>query len=165
MELGEPESLGMFHHHDRGVGNIDSHLNHRRGNENLNFPFLKLRHDGLFLIAFHPPMKQANPKFWKDILLKMFGHSGGILQVQFFRLLYQGVNDENLAALLHLLFNHSINFSPCRLGKDFGLHWHSARRHLINDGDIKISINGHGKCSRNGSCGHHQDIRVPPLLF
>src|SRR3989304_2478751 len=102
MELREAESLSMLYHHHRSVGNIDPHFNHGRGDKDMNPSFLHLHHDGLFLVTFHPAMEQANPKCWKDFFLKVLGHLCSILEIQFLRFLYEGIDHESLATLFHL---------------------------------------------------------------
>ncbi len=155
----------MFHHHDGSIGDIDPNLDDGCSNQDLDLSFLKLHHDGLFLIALHPAMKKANPKLWKDFLLKVLSHSGGILKLQFFRLLYERIDDEGLAAFPHFFLDDSVNSRSCRFWKDFGLYGHPTRWHFVDQRNIEVSINRHRKGPRDRSCRHHQDIRVLPFLL
>ena len=38
VQLGQAEALGVLDHHDRGVRDVDAHLDHRGGDEDLDLP-------------------------------------------------------------------------------------------------------------------------------
>ena len=66
MQLGKTKSFCMLHHHDRGIGDVDPNFDDCCRHQDLNLPFLKLHHDGLFFLTLHPTVQEADPKtIWK----------------------------------------------------------------------------------------------------
>jgi hypothetical protein len=59
VELGESEALGVLHKKEGGVGDVDTDLDDRGGDENLGFSRTEGFHDGFLLDAGHPPMEQG----------------------------------------------------------------------------------------------------------
>src|SRR4030042_1330294 len=102
MQLGKTKSFCMLHHHDRGIRDVDPNFDDSRSHQDLNLPFLKLHHDGLFLLTFHPAMEKSDPELRKDSLLELLSHPGCIPELQFFRLFHQRVDDEDLPTFPHL---------------------------------------------------------------
>ena len=67
MQLRQTKALGIEDDHDRGVGDIDANLYHRRGDKNLCLATDKLPHLLLFILGFHLTMDLAHPKLRKDL--------------------------------------------------------------------------------------------------
>jgi hypothetical protein len=51
MQLRQPETLGVLDQHDGGIGHIDPDLDHRRGQQDLDFSGAKIGHHLLFFVA------------------------------------------------------------------------------------------------------------------
>ena len=62
MQLSQPEAIGFLNNHDRSIRNIDTHFNHRRGNQYVRFMISKTIHHRMSLLAIHSTMQQVNPQ-------------------------------------------------------------------------------------------------------
>ena len=48
VQLRKPEAVGAFYQHDRGVGNIDAHLDDRRRDQDIQLAGAEVLHDRVF---------------------------------------------------------------------------------------------------------------------
>ena len=62
MQLRKPEALGVFDHHQRCIGHIDAHFNHRRGHQHIDVARRERRHGRGFFVGLHPAVQQPYPK-------------------------------------------------------------------------------------------------------
>ena len=62
MQLRQPEALGVFDHHDAGVGYVYADLDDRGRNEHIDLAALKAAHDDLLLVGVESPMQQPEPQ-------------------------------------------------------------------------------------------------------
>src|SRR5574341_682111 len=58
MELREPEPLGVLDEHDRRVGHVDAHPDHRRADEEVDLARLEPAHHRVLLLEAEPAMEQ-----------------------------------------------------------------------------------------------------------
>ena len=83
MQLREPKSLGMLDHHQRSIGHINAHFNHRGADQQLHLAADKKLHHRLFLGGRHARMQQTNQNAGKcgaELLVRL----RGIAQIQHF---------------------------------------------------------------------------------
>ena len=62
VELGDAEPVGVEDHHDRGVRDVDAHLDHRRRHQHVERARPELVHRGLLVGRRHAPVQQAEPQ-------------------------------------------------------------------------------------------------------
>ena len=60
MQLRQTKAFGMFHHHQRRIGHIHAHLNHRGTDQHGDLARYKFRHHCLLFIGWHTRMQQAD---------------------------------------------------------------------------------------------------------
>ena len=61
MQLRQAKAFGMLDDHDRGVGNVDTDLDHRGGHQDIKLTLLEVPHDRFLFGGAHPPVQQADP--------------------------------------------------------------------------------------------------------
>ena len=98
MQLRQPEALGMFDHHDRGIRHIDSDLHHRRRDQDLDLPLLIRGHDLFFLIRLHSSMQQPDAKLGQLIRLQLLRSLHGRLQIGLLRFFDERIDHISLTA-------------------------------------------------------------------
>ncbi|MBA7624126.1 hypothetical protein ES703_31530 [subsurface metagenome] len=77
MELGQAKALGVLNEHDRGIGDVDPHLNDRGGDQDVHLLILEVSHYLFLLITRHLAMNETDFEVREDLRLKMFLHFGG----------------------------------------------------------------------------------------
>ena len=78
-----------------------------------------------------------------------------VLVVEFFGLLDQGVDDEGLPPLAYLALDEVVHLEPLPLRHVYGLHRLAARRQLVDDRHVQVSVEGHGQGPGDGRGRHH----------
>ena len=164
MELGEPEPVGVFNHHDRGIGDVQPHFDDRGRHKDVNFSRLEGMHDGGFLIRLHPSVEEPQVPRRKFLRLQAFRGQDRGFQIEVFRFLHQGIDDVGLPPLVDF-FPHQLIGPVTRLmAKDPGLNGSPARRQSINDGHVEVSVDRHGQGTGDRSGRHDQDVRLLPFF-
>ena len=72
MQFRQSETLRIFDHDDRGVGNVYTDFNDGRGYQDVCLPVLEILHDLFFLRALHLAVEHADPDFLRKYLLQLF---------------------------------------------------------------------------------------------
>ena len=62
MELRQAEAMPALDRHQRGVRHVDAHLDHRRGDQHLDFAAAEIGHHGVFFGRRHAAVEQAEPE-------------------------------------------------------------------------------------------------------
>ena len=60
MQLGKTKPFGIFYHHHRGIGHIDTNFHNGRGNQHLDPVLTERFHDLIFFFRFHLSVKNTN---------------------------------------------------------------------------------------------------------
>ena len=60
MKLAESKAVRIHDDHHSSIGDVDSDLNDRGGNQNVSPSFLEVLHNRLFFLALHLAMKQSH---------------------------------------------------------------------------------------------------------
>ena len=76
VQLSESEAVGVLDDHDRGVGNIDAHLDDRCGHEHLDLAFAELLHDLALGLSAHAAVKQPHRPVGEGGALQHLGLAG-----------------------------------------------------------------------------------------
>src|ERR687897_3758349 len=62
VELGDAEAVGIEDHHDGGVGDVDAHLDHRRGHQHVEPALAELVHRGVLVGRAQATVQQPEAK-------------------------------------------------------------------------------------------------------
>ena len=156
MELGQAETLGIFDHHNRGVGHVDSHLHHGGGDQNLDLVFKKTLHDLIFFLRLHLAVEIFHLNKGRKPLPKSGGILDDILGLHGLALLHHGTDHIDLPSLLHLSFDEGVGFFPVGSIHDAVLDGQPVGGQLIDDGNIQIAVEDYRQGPGN-RCGAHDD--------
>ena len=63
VQLRQTKALGVLDDHQGGVGHVNSHLDYRGADQNLDFSLFEALHDGAFFIGSHAAVQQSNFEF------------------------------------------------------------------------------------------------------
>src|SRR6478736_5497954 len=97
MQLRQSEPLGIFDKHDRGIRNVDAHLDHGRANQCFRFSGAEPLHDRLLVGWSDSSMQQFAAKRSQPFLPDLELFRGG-LGLELFALIDQRINDVGLAS-------------------------------------------------------------------
>ena len=159
MELGDPEPIGVEDHHDGGVRDVDTDLDHGGGDEHVEVAGPEVIHDRRLLRRRDPTMEQPESQ------VRQFGcleRSEGVLggpNVERLGFVDQRAHDIDLPAGANLGANDTpdpilggVITGP--LGDDRC----PARWEFIEHRHVKIAVDRHRRSSRDRRGGHDQDI-------
>ena len=129
MELGQAEALGVFHHHDGGVWDVDAHLHHGGGDQKLDPVRFEIRHDGILFRRLHPAVEQP------------YG-AAGELPGQTFLILGRRQHDARCDIYLtsQMLLNEMERPFPLVGVNHQSFHRLAAFRQLIQHGDVQVPV-------------------------
>ena len=139
VKLGQAESVGVFHHHDGCVGNIDADLHDRRRDQNPNLAVGEAPHNSVLVFSFHPPVQKADLILRENLAFQriVIGHRGGHIALRF---LDEGANDVGLAALVQLLSDKRIRNVPLFRDDGTRLDRLTSRRKLVQNRNVEIAV-------------------------
>ena len=162
VQLRQTKDFRPFDHHDRGVGNVHPHLDHRGRHQHLGLARLKLRHGGVFLRGRHLPMHQPHDPLAQN-RAQMFEPLFRRRQIQLFGFLDQRTHPVTLPPLGDGR-PHPAHDLLHPLDRDDGcLDRLPPGRFFIKDGDIHIPILRQRQAAWNGRRRHHHHIHRRPL--
>ena len=62
VQLRQTEALGMFDHHDRGIGHVNADFDDGSCYEHVDFAALKAAHDDFLIVGIEAAMEQTHAK-------------------------------------------------------------------------------------------------------
>ena len=77
MEGREAEAVGVIDEHDRRVGDVDAHLDDRRGNENARLARAEARHGGVLVVSRHASREDVGGDAAQCVLGEVGDHGRG----------------------------------------------------------------------------------------
>ena len=165
VQLRQAKALGILHHHDAGVGHIDTYLDDGGCHQQLDFALIKLLHELLFFLLLQLPMHKAAfyaieyaaCQFLIDLLCR--GQPRVLIHLN------QRADHIGLPALFDFLQHKLINQLPAVPAPHKGPDRLSSRRQLADQGNLQIAIYRQGQRPRNRRSRHHQHIRHQPALL
>src|SRR5215470_6564112 len=160
MQLRQAEALCVFDQHDRGVRHVYADLDHGRRHQNLNLIRAECPHYAFFLGGLHLSVQQADVEFREDLLAQVLVHLGRVPQIELFGLLDDRIDDVNLAALFDLVADELVNLLAPVFAAHVRRNRRAPRRHLVDDRDFEVAVNGHRQAARDRRGRHYQDVRV-----
>ena len=81
-----------------------------------------------------------------------------VLEVERFALLNEGIDNIHLSAQLQLVAQACDEALAVVLSVVNGLDGLAAGRQFVDDGYVKVAVNRHSQCARNGGGRHHEDV-------
>ena len=160
VQLREPEPLGRFDDHDRGVWHVDAHFDDRRGDHDIGLARLELAHRLLLVGGFHLAVADRGDILrQREIARYGFVAVGEVFVIHGLGLLDERIYDIDLPSLGDLLLHEAEQAQPRRIGVMYGLDRPSSRRELVDHRDVEVAVEGHGQRAGNRRGGHHEDVR------
>ena len=161
VELAEAEAFGTFDDHHRGVWNVDTYFDDGGGNEDVGTSGGESVHvECLFLGCLaavdysHLVLRQ------RECLHDFFISQFKVLVVQFFVLEDERIDYERLTALGDFVTDEVMHGVALVFAHADGLDGLSSGGHLVDDGDVEVSVEGHCQRTRDGRCRHDKDMRM-----
>ncbi len=165
VQLRQPEALGMFDHHQAGVGHVHPHLDDGGGDEQADFARAERLHGGALFLRLHAPVQQADlhrpltgPRRQRGTEFGVGSH--GVLQIERLAFLNERANPIGLPPLRGQRADPGDEFVAPIRADNAGAHRRSARRQNIDGGHVQIAEQRHGQGARNGRGAHHQQMRL-----
>ena len=160
VQLREPEPLGRFDDHDRGVRHVDAYFDDRRGDHDIGLARLELAHRLLLVGGFHLAVANRGDILrQREIARYGFVAVGEVFVIHGLGLLDERIYDIDLPSLGDLLLHEAEQAQPRRIGVMYGLDRPSSRRKLVDHRDVEVAVEGHGQRAGNRRGGHHEDVR------
>ena len=160
VQLAQAKAFRAFDHHHGGIGHINPYLYNGSRNQNVGAAGHKSVHvKGLFLRGLlsmddsHLVLRQREG--FHNFLVPQFQ----VLVVQFFALENERIHNECLPALGYLVPDKIVHGVAFAFSYAQRLDRLAARGHFVNDGNVQVSVQGHGQGARNGRGGHYQHMR------
>ena len=168
MELRKSEPLGIFNHHNHGIGNIHADFHHGGGHQQLDLPGSKFRHDFFLLGGAHFAVEQADPILPKGAVGQLLGVFHGGFEMGGGRLfllaLHGGADEISLITGIEVAADIAEGPLPDLAIDEVGAHRLAAGGQLIDDGELQIAVDDHSQGAGNGGGGHDQDMGILALL-
>ena len=154
MELCQPEALGVFNHHDSGVGHVHADLDDRGGNQNIQLACLKQTHDLVFQPRLQAAVQQADAQVGKYLLAEFFVHLDRGFQLALFVFLDHRVDDVGLMAAGDLLAHKLPDLGRTVILDAASDDGDATGGHFIEDTGVEVTVKGEGQSAGNGGGGH-----------
>ena len=161
MELGEPEPLGVLHHHGRGLRHVDPDLDDRRGHEHLDSTVTEGGDGGGLRVSVHPPVQHPEPEPAqgpRGQLLRGLQHGPPEPPPR-----YPRTHDEGALVAGRGGGDRVVGDSPPigteALGDDI-----APARALVQDREVEIAVERQREGPRDRRRGHGEQVRRAALL-
>src|SRR5262249_9268772 len=131
---------------DRGIRHVYTDFDHRGTDKNVILACAEFIHDFVLFRLLEFAVHQANAEFWpeKFFLFELFIFLRSGSGSQSFRLFNERENDIGLTPDFHLGADKVPELLFLTSAYDLGLNRHTPRWHLIDLGNIKISMHRQG---------------------
>jgi len=155
----------VLHDHDRGVRNVDTDLDHGRGDEDVERARAERPHHGFLLGRLQLPVQQADTQSRELVVAQTLVLGRGRLRLDLVRTLDQRTDDVGLTTAVDLAAESAVGGGAAerRRVHDLGSDRRAAGRELAELGPIEIAVHKHGCGAGNGRGGHDEDVRVVAL--
>ncbi len=160
MELGKAEPLGVLDEHDRGVGHVDSYLDHGRGHQHVELPPRESPHHLVLTLPRHLTVDQRQAQIRKDLGAQPFVFLGGRLEVELLRIFDQRVHHVCLPPRADLLADEGEDAGSGALAAQYRPHRAAPGRPLIEHRNVQVAVQRERQRAGNGGGGHDQHVRA-----
>ena len=154
VELRKSEPLGIFNHHNHGIGDIHADFHHGGGHQQLDLPGGKFRHDLFLLGGAHFAVEQADPILPKGAVGQLLGVFHGGFEMGGGRLfllaLHGGADEISLITCIEVAADIAEGPLPDLAIDEVGAHRLAACGQLIDDGELQIAVDDHSQGAGNG---------------
>ncbi len=160
VQLGETESVRTLDQHDGGIRHIHTDFDDGCGNQDVVFAVAELEHDRFFFFGSHAAMQETHLELREDILRErgVVVHRGAGRRLV--ALVDQRIDDEGLTSVLDLRTDESVGALAFARGQNMRGNRLAACGHFIHDGEVEVAVDGQCQRARDGSGGHHQQVRM-----
>ncbi len=126
---------------------------------------LEAGHRGLLVGGLHPPVAHLGDVFGQGKVARDgFVTLEEVLVVHLLRLLDHGVDHVDLTSLRDLAPHESEELQPGGVRIVVGAYGLASGRQFVDDRDVQVAVEGHGKRAGDGGGGHHQHVGRPGVL-
>ncbi len=163
VQLGQAHAFGVLDHHQRGIGHVDADLDHRGGDEKVQFVRLEGRHHRLLLVRFQAAVHQTHTQFGKLFRERRERVLRG-LQLQFLGFLDQRTHPVGLATGEAGVAHACEHVVAARRTDQLGHHRSASRWQRVDGRDVEVGVETHRQRARNRRRTHHQLVRLVALF-
>ena len=169
VELREAKALGVLDDHYRGVGNVDADFYDGGSHHDMGNATFETVHLEGFLVGGEASVDHRGLVLRpREIALHHLEAVLQVLEVHLLAFFDERIDDVYLATGVDFFFEEGEDEWTVALVTVEGAHGVAARGQLVDDGAVKVAVEGHGQCARNG-CGRHDedvwwDQRLVPQL-
>ena len=163
MELAQAKPFRAFDDHDRSIRHIHSNFDDGCGDKDVGPACGEGVHvEFLVLVALLPVHDGCLVRWERKGMDYLFIALFQILVVHLLAFEYQRIDHEDLPPQGNLVPHELEQGKSLPFGGVYGLYRFPAGRKLVDDGDIKVAVEGHGESPRNRGRSHHKDVRRDP---
>ena len=164
MKLSQPVPIRVLDPHHRGVGDVHPDFHNDRRDQQVNFAITEAVHDDLFLLPLHPPVKKPHAKGIK-LLAQLVRRLDGRFQIRALGFLHQRIDEIPLPPSPQLAKEQVPFFLRSSPKRNPRLDGNPPRRHLVQNGQIKLSIKSKRQASGDGRGRHDQGVGFLTLFL
>ena len=165
MQLRQSESFGIFYQHYYRVRHIHADFYDNCGNKKLYLAALEFFHNlGLFR-GLHLAVEQTHAVILERVILYEFIVLGRGQYAVKFTFLDKRAYYVSLPALVKMFLDVVPGPLPDSAVDFVCLYGDSALGKFVDYGDVKISVDGPGQCSRDGCRGHDEHMHSARLFL
>jgi hypothetical protein len=159
VQLGQTEAFGIFDQQHGGVGHVDADFDHRGADQHAGLSGAEAGHDQVLFLRLEPSVQQgagvrrepfAPPRVFR----------GGGFQPGAHALFDQGVDQVGLASFVEFLPEEGGGPAEFFRRADQRADGKASGRHFVEEGQIKVPVEGEGEGAGDGGGGHDEDVRV-----
>ena len=135
MQLRQPHALGVFNHHQAGVGHVHADFYHGGRHQHVQAACHKLRHDFGFFGGLHAPVHQADGKLGQRGL-QLGKRFGGGFQLQAVALFNQRAHPIRLLPFLAGVEHEAFHLRAAYIVHQFGFDGRAVGGQLVDGGYV-----------------------------
>ena len=164
MKLRQSESLRMLDHDERGVGNVEPHLDDGGRDQDPGVAGTEPFDGEPALRSLETAVHQHDAGIVKPPhALQRLEHRRRGLEIGGFALLHDRIDHERASTLLHFFSEDAGQGIDAALAKKGGLHGRAAGRALREEREIQIAVEGHRETSRDRRRREHEQVGIPDV--
>ena len=163
VQLGKAEAIGVLNHHQRGVGHIHTHFDHRGSHQHIRLTLGESSHHRLLFRTLHLAVDQGNAQIRKYGFLQGFCPNFRGFNIQFSVFFHRRAHHKALVTFLYMHADEGVDPGSVGLIHQEGIHRLSAGRQFVENGYFQIAVHQKGQGSGDGCRRHNQQVRIHTL--
>ena len=171
VQLRQAKALGVLDHHQRRIGHVHAHFDHRGTHQHRRVALHKAGHYRFFVGRCHARVQQAHlgrlpigPDHALHRRLQVGVGLGGVGQVERLALFNQWADPIDLTPQFDLRADTLHHLVAARLVEQLGDHRRAPGWQLVQGGNIQVGVVAHGQGARNRRGRHHQQVWLHRLV-